>query len=113
MKTSVDFSTYVDKFYLLSSKIFTGSSVIYKILPFIIRAGICIDVDVVVYVVLRRYFVKSMENQQKSMTTSFIVDIIHCQAKQHERKLNRKGLLLYYVTIQDFKSQCVKFSAVT
>ena len=41
-----------------------------------------------------------MENQQKSMTTSFIVDIIHCQAKQHERKLNRKGLLLYYVTIQ-------------
>ena len=74
---------------------------------------ICIDVDVVVYVVLRRYFVKSMENQQKSMTTSFIVDIIHCQAKQHERKLNRKGLLLYYVTIQDFKSQCVKFSAVT
>ena len=110
MKTSVDFSTYVDKFYLLSSKIFTGSSVIYKILPFIIRAGICIDVDVVVYVVLRRYFVKSMENQQKSMTTSFIVDIIHCQAKQHERKLNRKGLLIYYVTIQDFKSQCVKFS---
>ena len=110
MKTSVDFSTYVDKFYLLSSKIFTRSRVIYKILPFIIRAGICIDVDVVVYVVLRRYFVKSMENQQKSMTTSFIVDIIHCQAKQHERKLNRKGLLLYYVTIQDFKSQCVKFS---
>ena len=37
MKTSVDFSTYVDKFYLLSSKIFTGSSVIYKILPFIIK----------------------------------------------------------------------------
>ena len=75
-----------------------------------LRAGICIDVDIVVYVVLRRYFVKSMENQQKSMTTSFIVDIIHCQAKQHERKLNRKGLLIYYVTIQDFKSQCVKFS---
>ena len=77
------------------------------------RAGICIDVDIVVYVVLRRYFVKSMEYQQKSMTTSFIVDINHCQAKQHGRKLSRKGLLLYYVTIQDFKSQCVKFSAVT
>ena len=37
MKTMVDFSTYVDKFHLLSSKIFTGSSVIYKILPFIIK----------------------------------------------------------------------------